>query len=563
MAYIKPDSITWTKGKGFYSGAQITITGNSSYKYVYVADTSKNYTYYLKTSSFSGTYTFTLEKDTSYSENYKYIQVTLANQSYANSTTFGDATKVGSCKVPRLAAKIYNASSSWGYYDSVNNPNLITDLSISPYQIWGFATGSTVIAPNYYVANSINNTGWLVTLNGKTLYTIHKKDASSFTGSYYCGSQKRETTVDIAQERLYGTGKIYGGEVTLGTVNTTCSNNSSYKLQGWAISKTTTVKYTNIEDAFAAGNLTIYGIYYKAGSGPTTSTVYYYRGSSAKQSVSETVTTTNGYYYYTGTKKGGTTTYTYGTINTSCLGDSSYSLEGWTGDSNSTTVEYEDAEDALRHYNTIYGIYSKTESMTYYPQNGNSFNSTPSITNYRYGDSNQITSNIPVEPSLTYNGYTLQGWATSSSGTASTWAAQWNAGARTVYAIWKANTYSITISYDANGGTGAPSASTGSGNVGSNINIQISSTKPTKDRHIFKGWADGNSTTVSYQSGQTYPFSSNKTLYAVWENKFGADNVYYGINGEWKLCEVYYGLDGKWVPIKTYYGNDNKWKNNT
>ena len=60
-------------------------------------------------------------------------------------------------------------------------------------------------------------------------------------------------------------------------------------------------------------------------------------------------------------------------------------------------------------------------------------------------------------------------------------------------------------------------------------------------------------------------FSSATTLnlYATWEHLFGADNVYYGVNGEWKLVETYYGVDGQWVPLKIYYGNDNKWKNNT
>lgn len=173
-----------------------------------------------------------------------------------------------------------------------------------------------------------------------------------------------------------------------------------------------------------------------------------------------------------------------------------------------------------------------------------------------------IPSTTPTRPNHTFLGWSTSAYATSATYTAGS-SPTLSTQNYTLYAVWKLSTYSITITYDANGGSGAPSAFADSGNIGSDINIQISSIEPTRDRHIFKGWADGNTTTVAYQSGQTYPFSSNKTLYAVWENKFGADNVYYGINGEWKLVETYYGVNGQWIPLKIYYGKDNEWKNNT
>ena len=433
MAYIAPTSVEFTGYKGFYSGASILIKGDSSYKYLYVADTSKvnPYTYYRKITNFSGSCTLTLQSDTSYTENKKKIYVVLSNQDLTLETTFGDSTKAKGCDVPRFAMRVYKGSSSPTIYNSNTHANIYSYLTYSGYSFDGLTYDST----SYYDDIGPDWDVYGPQLDGNTLYAIFQKTGSSFTGTYYCGSAKRTTSVTIGDEWLYGTGQTYGGDISIGSMNTTCSNNSSYSLQGWAVSKTTTVKYNNAVDAFAAGHKTIYGIYYKAGSGPTTNTVYYYRGSSAKQSVSETVTTTDGWYYYTGTKSGGTATYTYGTISTSCLGDSSYSLDGWTGNSNSTDVEYEDAEDALRHYNTIYGIYSKTESMTYYPNNGESTNSVP-VTNYRYGGSNQVTCNIPTEPSLTYDGHTFSGWSITSNGTTNTWVNQWNGGVRTVYAIW-------------------------------------------------------------------------------------------------------------------------------
>lgn len=70
-----------------------------------------------------------------------------------------------------------------------------------------------------------------------------------------------------------------------------------------------------------------------------------------------------------------------------------------------------------------------------------------------------------------------------------------------------------TISYDANGGTGAPAAQTKT----EGTNLTLSTTVPTRDGYKFKGWATSSSaTTVEYASGATYSSDSQVTLYAVW-----------------------------------------------
>ena len=77
----------------------------------------------------------------------------------------------------------------------------------------------------------------------------------------------------------------------------------------------------------------------------------------------------------------------------------------------------------------------------------------------------------------TRTGYTFKGWATSASATSATYSAGGsytaNSGA-TLYAVWQINTY--TVSYNANGGSGAPSAQTKTYGV----NLTLSSTKPTR-----------------------------------------------------------------------------------
>ena len=74
------------------------------------------------------------------------------------------------------------------------------------------------------------------------------------------------------------------------------------------------------------------------------------------------------------------------------------------------------------------------------------------------------------------------------------------------------NTY--TINYNANGGSGAPSAQT----KYYAVDLTLSSTKPTRSGFKFLGWSTSSSaTSASYQSGGTYTTNASATLYAVWQ----------------------------------------------
>ena len=70
------------------------------------------------------------------------------------------------------------------------------------------------------------------------------------------------------------------------------------------------------------------------------------------------------------------------------------------------------------------------------------------------------------------------------------------------------------ISYNANGGSGAPSAQTKTQGVA----INLSSTVPTRSGYTFLGWsASSTSVTASYNAGASYTADKNITLYAVWQ----------------------------------------------
>ena len=82
-----------------------------------------------------------------------------------------------------------------------------------------------------------------------------------------------------------------------------------------------------------------------------------------------------------------------------------------------------------------------------------------------------------------------------------------------LYPVWKQMRYDYTITYDANGGTGAPAAQ--------HVTTQtatLSGVRPSRAHYTFMGWASGrNAEAADYQPGDTYRGGSSVTLYAVWK----------------------------------------------
>ena len=111
----------------------------------------------------------------------------------------------------------------------------------------------------------------------------------------------------------------------------------------------------------------------------------------------------------------------------------------------------------------------------------------------------------------TRDGCTFKGWNTAADGSGDSYApgATYTANAAlTLYAQWY---YPVT--YDANGGTGAPSAQ----EKKVDVDIVLSSTEPTRDDYRFTGWntaADGSGD--SYAPGATYTTNAALNLYAQW-----------------------------------------------
>lgn len=194
-------------------------------------------------------------------------------------------------------------------------------------------------------------------------------------------------------------------------------------------------------------------------------------------------------------------TYTKGTSATSGNASASYTNIEYAGSSGSVAVSF--SIPALASYTVSY--------------NANGGTGAPSNQTKWYGKNITLSSTKP-----TRDGYSFQGWATSASGGVSyaPGASYTGNSNLTLYAVWKANTY--TVSYNANGGTGAPGNQTKTYGV----NLILSSTKPTRTNYNFKGWGtSAGSTTVAYAAGATYTANVAITLYAIWELAYVAPRI--------------------------------------
>ena len=70
----------------------------------------------------------------------------------------------------------------------------------------------------------------------------------------------------------------------------------------------------------------------------------------------------------------------------------------------------------------------------------------------------------------------------------------------------------FTVSYNANGGSGAPSAQ----EKRTDIDLTLSSTVPTRTGYTFAGWATSADGAVAYAAGATYTGNAALSLYAKW-----------------------------------------------
>ncbi len=191
---------------------------------------------------------------------------------------------------------------------------------------------------------------------------------------------------------------------------------------------------------------------------------------------------------------------------------SGYTFKNWNTKANGTGTSYSaGASYTANAAVTLYAQWTQNVPTTYtltYNANGGS-----GVPSSQTGNGSITLSS--AKP--TRSGYTFLGWTTNASATTAQYqpGASYNLTANTtLYAVWKKidTTTAYTLTYNANGGTGAPAAQTGNGN------ITLSSAKPTRSGYAFLGWATkASATAAQYQPGASFNLTANTTLYAVWK----------------------------------------------
>lgn len=207
---------------------------------------------------------------------------------------------------------------------------------------------------------------------------------------------------------------------------------------------------------------------------------------------------------------------------------SGYTFKGWATYSGGS-VSYQPGEYyTLYGDSTLYAVWQSTGGTTRYYLNFNlqggsgTFNTLYGV----YGERLLISSSSPTK-----NGYAFQGWSTSSTGSPQYQPGDYYTIYRNtiLYAIWSESTQYCTITFNANGGSGAPSSQQKI--IGEQTYIPY--TKPTRSGYTFLGWSTSSwATSADYQPGSTYTPYGDMTFYAVWkQNVVRTWSIIYDANG--------------------------------
>lgn len=163
-------------------------------------------------------------------------------------------------------------------------------------------------------------------------------------------------------------------------------------------------------------------------------------------------------------------------------------------------------------------IPAKTKYTISYNANGGS--DAPASQTKWYGTSLKLSTTKPTK-----SGSTFSEWNTKSDGSGTSYDpgdSYTKNEKATLYAIWASKTYTIT--YNANGGSGAPASQT----KAHGVNKTLSTTVPTRSGYKFKGWSLTKDGSVYYQPGGTCGRNENLTLWAVWNQAY---TITYNANG--------------------------------
>ena len=500
------------------TSSSITRPSQSGYTYKgYVTHTSfSNCISYQSSNGYEGTSTtcsdhnstypyivFFYTEDTSSTTTYYYRCYDLTNKTYITSST---STTNSSITRPTQSGYTYQG---YTYYDSF-------DRCLSYQESSGYdGTGTTCSQ------HSANNPYVVFFYTKDTTYYYAQISYNANGGS---GAPSSHTS----------SGTSSSVSVTL---SSTTPTRSGYTFLGWSTSSTAT------SASYSAG-----GTYTFTGSTGTTTTTLYAVWKQITYSVTISYNANNGSGAPSSQTQTGTSSSISVTLSSTKPTRTGYNFLGWATSSSATSATYQPGTaynftgSTSGNTVTLYAVWQAVYTATI-SYNANGGSGAPS------SHSGTSTSSTSVSVTLsstqpTRSGYNFLGWSTSQSattatyqpGTAYNFTGSISGTTTTLYAVWSQITYKVTVSYNANGGSGAPSSQTLTG-TSSSISVTLSATRPTRSGYNFLGWSTSQTaTSATYQPSTAYNFTGTTsgatvTLYAVWSQITYSVTISYNANG--------------------------------
>ena len=350
------------------------------------------------------------------------------------------------------------------------------------YTFGGWWNGETQLTAGTVISADVTYTAQWTPIT----YTI------AFNKGY---SDNNETAVDSITA-------TYDREVTLPACTYT---RAGYTFNGWGTSSSatsgktagTTVK--NLESTQGATYT-----YYPAWKGnDVTVTLNYNDGSRANETRYGTVGSE--YYYLKASKDGFSNRISDPTR-------SGYIFDGWydaATDGSKVSEYYKFTAADAANGRTLYAHWVEAVTITFDANGGSCYTTSKTI-------EKDTTLGYSLPSSASRSGYKFDGWYTEeTNGTKVTSSTIFDRNT-TLYAHW--TPYKITVTFNANGGTGTMAKQ----EIACGSNTLLNACTFTRDGYIFKGWGTYNtSTTVQYEDkalyNETATYNATKTLYAIWE----------------------------------------------
>jgi uncharacterized repeat protein (TIGR02543 family) len=192
-----------------------------------------------------------------------------------------------------------------------------------------------------------------------------------------------------------------------------------------------------------------------------------------------------------------------------------YTFAGWNTAPDASGVDYTGGGTLTLPANnvTLYAKWTATPYTLTYSANGGDTASVPAAeTGKNVGEAVTLSATVPTK-----TGYWFNGWNSEANGNGATYSSAANftmpASNVTLYAVWVINTH--TVSYNANGGTGAPAAQETT--LGSVV-IPSTPNGLLKPGYTFSHWYTTQSGTggTRYDAGNSFSPNGNAVLYAIW-----------------------------------------------